>query len=475
MRSFTITDNHLIAPFNEPARELTVIGADRLPLVMKLHHRELKDRCLGPCPVEEDLTDISELENKLKIIRSGVNALDEIFVYRDNIYFDLEFMEYFIQAARRTGRPCQVALPANDPSWAKYVFPLSSLERREFEGRAYYPMEIWYFPQGWAAENEWLPLFIYSSDQREAADVKGVPLTKDDFEKGYYNTPDSMVAEDVEGRRLDLTHYQSERTCVRIESWIHFFSAMIPLGVFSFGARFEEYLKRHNLFAIRLLLQAILEQKQVRSSAKMVQIGKNTEIDPSAVILGPTVIGENCKIGPGVVIDNCVIGDNVTIAQGCQLMLSVVGTSCFLPFRAALFMTFLMENTIIAQNTCLQMCVIGKKSFVGAGSTFTDFNLLPSPIKSLNHAGKLEDIRQPVIGGCVGHNCRIGAGMVIYPARMIESDVILIASPERRVVMKEISYEMSDHHKYPADVALRHKRQFGREIVKDESELLEDW
>ena len=58
-------------------------------------------------------------------------------------------------------------------------------------------------------------------------------------------------------------------------------------------------------------------------------------------------------------------------------MLSVVGDGAFLPFRAALFMTTVMENSMIAQNTCLQMCVIGRNTFIGAGSTFTDYNLDP--------------------------------------------------------------------------------------------------
>jgi carbonic anhydrase/acetyltransferase-like protein (isoleucine patch superfamily) len=460
MRSFTIQENRLLPPFNEPAREITVIGVDRIPTALKLHHKELKERCLGQCPTEEDLHNISELPQKLNLIRSGVTPNDEIFVYRDNIYFDLEYLEHFLKEARATGHPCRAALPADDPAWTKYAFPLSSLQKHKTEdGRFYYPIDIWYFPKGWAPPDKWYPLFTYS----------------DCVEKGYYNTPDTMTnVKDAEaGEQQDLTHYQSERTCVVIESWVHLFNAMIPLGVFSFGSRFEEYLKKHNFYAIRLLLQAILEQKQMRSTSKMVQVGKGTRIDPSAVILGPTVIGQNCDIGPGVVIDNCVIGDNVTIAQGCQLMLSIVGTRCFLPFRASLFMTFIMESTIVAQNTCLQMCLVGKNSFIGAGSTFTDFNLLPSPIKAPNYEGKIEDIRQPVLGGCVGHNCRLGAGMVIYPARMIESDVILTASPERRVIMKEVTYEMSDHHKLPPRISVLHQRLYGRET--DGSELLEEW
>src|SRR5690606_36370671 len=159
--------------------------------------------------------------------------------------------------------------------------------------------------------------------------------------------------------------------------------------------------------------RGILEQKQVMSTSAVVKVGKNTVIDPSAVINGITTIGDNCVIGPGVVIDNCSIGDNVNISQGCQLMLSTVGNNCFLPFRAALFMTTMMDNSILAQNTCLQMCVIGLNTFIGAGTTFTDFNLIgekdytgrvvPRPIKATNIEGELENVGQTVLGGAVGH------------------------------------------------------------------------
>jgi len=124
---------------------------------------------------------------------------------------------------------------------------------------------------------------------------------------------------------------------------------------------------------------------------------------------------------------------------------------------------------MIAQNTCLQMCVVGRNTFVGAGSTFTDYNLVPAPIRALDGRGTLSHSNRPVIGSAVGHNCRLGSGLIVYPARTIESDVVLAASKDRRVIDKNISYEDSDHHKFKS--ANLHKRLYPS---KDENEL-ESW
>ena len=126
-------------------------------------------------------------------------------------------------------------------------------------------------------------------------------------------------------------------------------------------------------------------------------------------------------------------------------MLSVVGDGTFLPFRAALFMTTVMDNSMIAQNTCLQMCVVGRNTFIGAGSTFTDFNLIPTSIRALDGKDRLSISNRPVIGSCVGHNCRVGSGMIVYPARTIESDVVLVASDKRLVIDRDVRFEDSDH------------------------------
>jgi len=468
MRKFVIEDRLLLLPFNEPASQLMVLMNNERPAPLAMHLNEIVESVIGATPLEMPLTYIRDLEPELKRDRYGLRADDEVVVYRDNLYFDRPFFEYFLAEARRQGKPCQAALPGDDRAWLKYSIPLTSLVEEADDQGGYYRIDLYYFPHGWADPAAWQLIRIPSGET----------------EKGYYNIPDSMAnikidtLEEGQGsirREQDLTHYLTERSCVPIQSWVHLFNASVPLGVFSRGNRFEEAIARHNFLTLRLLFRSILEQRQFVQCSEVVKVGRNCDIDPSAVILGPTTIGDNCKIGAGVVIDNCAIGDNVTVANNGHLMLSVVGNNCFLPFRAALFMTIMMDNTIVAQNTCLQMCVIGRNSFIGAGTTFTDFNLLPSPLKAIDAYGEMSDVNQPVIGGCVGHNVRIGAGMVIMPARMIESDVILIPSPDRRIINKAMTYDMSDHHMYPPRIAALHRRLYPRRVTMDEDQMLEPW
>jgi carbonic anhydrase/acetyltransferase-like protein (isoleucine patch superfamily) len=256
---------------------------------------------------------------------------------------------------------------------------------------------------------------------------------------------------------------------IAIDSWVHIFVADVVFGLFSRGARFEKRVNEELIFKLGLLATALYEGRQLLECSAAVKVGKNCVINPSARIYGPTTIGDNVHIDAGAVIDNCIIGNNVNVSQDVQLMLSVVGDGAFLPFRAALFMTTVMDNSMIAQNTCLQMCVIGRNTFIGAGSTFTDYNLIPSPIRAVDGEGKLNFANRPVMGSAVGHNCRLGSGMIVYPARTIESDVVLAASPERRVIDRDVRYEDSDHHKLRA--ADLHRRLYPR---PGESQL-ESW
>jgi UDP-N-acetylglucosamine diphosphorylase / glucose-1-phosphate thymidylyltransferase / UDP-N-acetylgalactosamine diphosphorylase / glucosamine-1-phosphate N-acetyltransferase / galactosamine-1-phosphate N-acetyltransferase len=405
-----------IPPFNEPARDLRIRNKP-----LWLLQRDV-------------LAAYSQREIELPEGAPLPETSEPCIVYRDNLCFDAGYIEAFMSEAQRSGKARQAAFTTADPAFREHALPLASSYRQEGD---LYLAELWYYPHGPTAEAEPLVLDMQSR------------------EVGYYHVPTYMAKE-----KGDLVFQVPLRSLLAIDSWVHIFVADVIFGLFSRGARFEDRANKDPFFKLGVLARALYEGKQVLECSRVVKIGKNCVIDPSAVIHGPTTIGDNVTINAGTVIENCIIGDNVNISQDCQLMLSVVGDGAFLPFRASLFMTTIMDNAMVAQNTCLQMCVIGRNTFIGAGSTFTDYNLVPMPIRALDGTGELHNANRPVLGGCVGHNCRIGAGMVIFPARTIESDVILFASQERRVINKDVQYEDSDHH--AMSFASLHRRLYPR-------------
>jgi carbonic anhydrase/acetyltransferase-like protein (isoleucine patch superfamily) len=403
MLKIILQDPHHLIPFNERARDLRIINT---PLWL------LQRDVLGPytqreleIPLGADLPEVDE----------------ECIVYRDNLFFDAEYLAVFLAMARQKGTACRAAFTLEDAAFREHALPLSVSYTRDGE---FYLADLWYYPKGVAPYA--VPLVVPTET----------------IEAGYYHVPTYMAYE-----QGDLVFQVPKRSLLAIDTWVHIFIADVIYGLFARGARFEQRLDQDILFKVGVLLTGMYEGKQVLDCSEVVKIGRNCTIDPSAIIHGPTTIGDDVTIGAGAVIENCIIGDNVNIGQGCQLMLSVVGDGAFLPFRASLFMTTFMDNSMVAQNTCLQMCVVGRNTFIGAGCTFADYNLLPSPIRALDGLENLGIANRPVLGGCVGHNCRIGAGIIIYPARTIESDVVLYAAKEQRVLDKNVTYEESDHHR----------------------------
>lgn len=405
-----------ITPFNESARDLRI---QNQPLW--LHQRNV----LAPYTTRE-----LELKpgQRLPLDR------EETLVYRDNLFFDEEYIRAFLGAARKKGRAVRAAFSAEDPAFKEHALPLSTSYS---PAGGVFLADLWYYPNG------------------PVVDVDPLEIALEAREIGYYHVPTYMA--DQSG---DLTFQVPLRGLLAIDSWVHVFIADVVFGLFARGARFEKRLGEDLGFKLGILGRALFEGRQILETSALVKIGKNCVIDPHATIHGPTTIGDNVTINAGAVIENCIIGNNVNISQDVQLMLSVVGDGAFLPFRAALFMTTVMENSMIAQNTCLQMCVVGRNTFIGAGSTFTDYNLIPAPLRALDGTGKLNYSNRPVMGSAVGHNCRLGSGMIVYPARTIESDVVLIATKDRRVIDRDVRYEDSDHHKLR--FATLHKRLYPR-------------
>jgi carbonic anhydrase/acetyltransferase-like protein (isoleucine patch superfamily) len=399
MRKIILQDQRKIFPFNEPARDLRVLNKP-----LWLYQRDM----LASLVTEErEVFSLDQVDSQRV----------ETLVYRNNLFFDAFFLEEFLHRARKSGKACQVAFALDDRAITAHAIYMQHGIRRK--GNVYIA-DMWYFPHG--IEPNARPLVIDTGAH----------------EMGYYQVPTHMSNE-----QGDLAYQVPTKPFCSIEHWVHTITANIIFGVMANGARLDIESDRVGK-QLSLLWHAMLERKNVHSSSEMVHVGRNCSIDPTAIIKGPTYIGDNVSIGPGAVIDISVIGSNVNIMQGCQVQWSVVSDRCYLPFRASIFSSVMMEDSMLAQNTCVQFCSIGHNTFVGAGNTFTDFNLVPKPIRAMRH-GELGETGMPVLGGCVGHHCFIGSGLVVYPARAIESDVVIFASPERRVIDRNVYYEDSDH------------------------------
>lgn len=429
MKRIVMRDHTIIPPFGEPARDLRILNK---PLWL-LQRDLLSQHCRGALEVDS-LTEIPR--NR-----------EELLVHRDNLFFNQELIDTFIAQARASGRACQIAFSKDDKAIVTHALRLQDGIRLHPSG-AVYVADLFYFPQGY-------------DDAPQPLVVDTIPR-----EMGYYHIPSYMA------HKGDLVFQVPLRAFLSVENWVHVFMANSPFGVFAWGRAHEELVERSWKEKLAVSFSTLKDRlnpfappwrNHFLASSRLVTIGKGCSIDPTAVIHGPTVIGNNVTIGAGVVITNSLIGNNVTIMQGSHVMLSVVSDRCYLPWNAALFMTSLMENSMVAQLSCLQMCVVGRNTFIGAGNIFTDFNLwdedwdasdddLDQPDRTVDdrgiiqtfHKGKLEPVGLPVLGSALGHNVKIGSGFVFYPARMIGSNTTMIYAEPGTAITRNVNVPMGD-------------------------------
>lgn len=422
MKRIIVRDTTPIPPFGEPARELRILNKP-----LWLLQRDLLAR---HCKGAQEVDSLDDVPARLATLD------EEVLVYRDNLFFNTDLIDTFIAEARATGHACQIAFALDDRSITAHALPLQ--EHIQPRGDCYVA-DLYYYPQGKRQEPQ--PLVI---------DTQA-------YEMGYYHIPSYMAPD-----QGDLVFQVPNRVFLSIESWVHIYLANTPMGVFNWARQSDERMQRASLRNILhwtaedraalwpkldVVFTTFLEQinpleerwrNHFLSCKKLVKVGRNCSIDPTAIIHGPTVIGDNVYIGPGVVISNSLIGSNVNIMQGCQIMLSVISDRCFLPFNSAYFMSSLMENSMVAQNTTLQLAVVGRNTFIGANNCFTDFHLLGAPIRTY-HRGRLEQVQMPVLGSAVGHNCKIGSGFVMYPGRMVGSNTVIILDNNVNLLRKNVN------------------------------------
>src|SRR5215208_5609329 len=231
---------HPITPFNEPARDLRI---QNNPLW--LHQRNV-------------LTPYTTREVELRPGQRFPQERDEMIVYRDNLFFDEEYINLFIALARKRKQACRAAFSADDPAFREHALPLSSSYTPAGE---LFLADLWYYPDG------------------PVADVESLVIDLEARELGYYHVPTYM--EDQSG---DLTFQVPLRCLIAIDSWVHIFVVDVVFGLFSRGALFEKRLNEDLAFKLKILATALYEGNQILESSGLVKVGRNCIIDPHAII-----------------------------------------------------------------------------------------------------------------------------------------------------------------------------------------------
>ncbi|HIK45351.1 MAG TPA: mannose-1-phosphate guanyltransferase [Leptolyngbyaceae cyanobacterium M65_K2018_010] len=102
-----------------------------------------------------------------------------------------------------------------------------------------------------------------------------------------------------------------------------------------------------------------------------VWIGDNTQIDPSATLHPPVMIGHNCRIGAGTVLAaGTVIGDNVTIGNDADLKHPIIWNGALIGDEVHLLACTIARGVRVDRRSqILEGAVIGPLSTVGEEAT----------------------------------------------------------------------------------------------------------
>jgi mannose-1-phosphate guanylyltransferase/phosphomannomutase len=124
-----------------------------------------------------------------------------------------------------------------------------------------------------------------------------------------------------------------------------------------------------------------------------VWLGAGAEIHPSAEIVGPVLIGDNCRIGRGVKLHgHCVLGANVRVGDNTVIERCVIH-----------------DNVYIASAVSARGCVIARSCDVRQGVHLDDGVILGE-------------------GSRVGREAVVGAGVKVYPHKIIEAGAVVNSS-----------------------------------------------
>lgn len=136
------------------------------------------------------------------------------------------------------------------------------------------------------------------------------------------------------------------------------------------------------------------------------QLGARAFVDPSAVVLGDVMLGEDCSVWPLAVIRGDMhrirIGARTSIQDGSVLHITHAG-----PFNPDGYPLEIGDDVTVGHKVTLHGCRIGSRVLVGMGAIVMD-------------------------GAVVEDEVVIGAGTLVPPGKRLESGYLYVGSPAKQ-------------------------------------------
>ena len=151
-----------------------------------------------------------------------------------------------------------------------------------------------------------------------------------------------------------------------IKHWVHLLTASIVFGIYTDALRFSE---GNSLVFFKSASSRPSDRP--RSIRDLVLIGANCQIDPTATVIGPTIIGDGVIVESGASIVASVVGADCVIGQNCSIRLSVIGEkTMFAALGGSAFWSVVSNHCLV--NSPLRFSVVGEDAFIGTGVWITD-------------------------------------------------------------------------------------------------------
>lgn len=151
-----------------------------------------------------------------------------------------------------------------------------------------------------------------------------------------------------------------------------------------------------------------------------VTIGEGSVIEPTAVIVGPALIGRNCRIRAGAYIrDHVIIGDNCVIGHSSEVKNSIFFT-----------------GVQIAHFNYVGDSIMGNRSHLAAGAKIANVRISGGPVRIRTEEQTI-DTGLSKFGAILGDDAEVGCNAVLNPGSILGRKSIVYPLVNWRGVLAE--------------------------------------